>query len=109
MTNVPQPGKRFHRRLRPDLLAYFNVILKSGGTTIEQVFSPEEARRLQSPAGLGPLEKAILGTATQDPLSAKKLAAKLVRPCNSQFRDHLRGLVRKGMLLHTPDGYRLPD
>jgi hypothetical protein len=59
---------------------------------------------------LSPSERAILAAATRTPQSAKRLAARLNRPCNSYFRDQLRGLVRRepSLLLHTPDGYRLP-
>jgi hypothetical protein len=57
---------------------------------------------------LTPPERSILSAAATTPMTAPRLARKLGRPCNSHFRSLLRGLVRRGLLLHTPDGYRLP-
>lgn len=58
--------------------------------------------------GLSPLERGVLEAAAAGPLPAKRLAAKMGRPCNSHFRDHLRSLVRRGLLRQGPDGYSLP-
>ncbi len=66
-------------------------------------FTPAEA-----PTGLTPLERQVLDVATAEPQTAKRLAGRLRRSCNSHFRDQLRALVRRGLLTHTADGYRLP-
>jgi hypothetical protein len=57
---------------------------------------------------VSPLEQSILRVAGVHALPAKKLAGLLSKNCNSHFRDQLRGLVRRGLLIHTADGYRLP-
>lgn len=60
------------------------------------------------PQSLSPLDRIILEAAASGPLPAKRLAAEAGRSCNSHFREHLRGLVRRGLLAQGPDGYSLP-
>jgi hypothetical protein len=91
------------------LCADVEITLRCGKDTITLVARPEELTRARkSPPGVGPLEAALLRVATRAPQTAKRLAGKLRRPCNSHLRDQLRSLVRKGLLLHGPDGYSLP-
>lgn len=86
------------------------VIVVRQGSRIEFVSQPGELDGTAAIAeGLSPLERSILSVATSQPQSAKKLATKLRRSTNSHFRDQLRNLCRRGLLVHGPDGYRLPE
>lgn len=60
--------------------------------------------------GLTPLQRLIMSVATKQPQTAKRLASKTGRPCNSYFRGHLCALCRRTppLLIRTADGYRLP-
>lgn len=116
---MPSPNGSLRRRL----LALASELLAGEGEPVERVevivrtpdgrcehvirSGPGELGPVALP-GLSDLDRGILAAASQEPLPAKRLAAKMRRSCNPYFRDHLRGLVRRGLLLQTPDGYRLP-
>jgi hypothetical protein len=55
------------------------------------------------------MERRILAAATRTPRTGKALAERMGRKANSHFRGALRTLVRRGLVLHVPEGYRLPD
>ncbi len=77
----------------------------------EYVFRSQPGEIVTPPvtdATLSPLDRAILAACGPEPLPAKKLAAKMGRSCNGHLREHLRTLVRRGLLSQGPDGYRLP-
>lgn len=57
---------------------------------------------------LSPVQRQILSVATNEPQTAPRLARAAGRSCNTHFRDALRELVRRGLLVHLPEGYRLP-
>jgi hypothetical protein len=95
------------RAVAGDTPAPVRVLIECHGVRLEFQAEPDDLAGGQS-GELGPLERAILGVATRRPQTAKRLAGLLDRPCNSHFRGGLRDLVRKGLLLHGPDGYSRP-
>lgn len=75
---------------------------------------PPPARKAAAKIGDGlvlrQLHRNLLGAATFIPYSAKKLAREAgYAKLNSRHRLALTELVRAGLLLHTPDGYKLPE
>lgn len=85
------------------------VTVECPGTRIEFTALAGELEARAPPPGLSPLERRVLAAATHEPQTAKRLAGRLHRPCNSYFRNTLRSLCRRDLLQLTPDGYRLPD
>ena len=83
------------------------ILLEGDGVRAEITLDAVASRPVVAD-GLSPLERVILSAATREPLTAKRLAATAGRSCNGYFRDHLRKLVRRGLLIHTADGYRTP-
>ena len=87
------------------------ISIQSNGSEIIFAVPIEQLRELMATASqdeVSPLERSILSAAGPAPLPAKRLAALLKRPCNSHFREALRSLVRRNLLTHGPEGYRLP-
>ncbi len=55
------------------------------------------------------VHRRLIAVCTTVPVSAKRLASLAgYAGCNSHVRQALTELVRWGLLLHSPDGYRLP-
>jgi hypothetical protein len=61
-----------------------------------------------SHADLPPLERAILATASQVPLTSRKLARLAGYSYNSRFRQTLTDMVRSGLLVRFARKYSLP-
>jgi hypothetical protein len=59
----------------------------------------------QVPEGMGAYDSAILGAATDKPISSARLASRAGHRHNSYFRQHLAALVETGMIRHTRRGY----
>ena len=62
---------------------------------------------MATPECLSPMEQSVLAAVEPSPLTAKKLASKMGRKSVSgHFRAALRALVRRGLVIQTPDGYK---
>ncbi len=90
------------------------VVIVSGDDTTVTISSPlanlpPALRTYLRQNKLSAIDKAILATATHAPLTAKRLASMSGYTAGSHFSAALTRLVRRGLLEHSADGYRLAN
>lgn len=76
------------------------------GLDLAKKLDTGEKVQVEAPS-LCPAEQDALGVATATPQTAQRLANLAGRKLNSRFRAAITELCRKGLMIRTPDGYKL--
>ncbi len=89
------------------------VTITSGGGSVisfscDLAHSPEIIKEAFRQNDLNAIDRAIVLAALTSPLSAKRLATLSGHKMSTHFSSALTRLVRRGLLIHTADGYALP-